>query len=60
MFKRLVVEEWQGVMQMIGFAFFFTVFITATFRAMRTPKAQLKHLESLPLENDEHTDQSAQ
>jgi hypothetical protein len=53
MFHRIQVEEWQSIVQMAGFAFFFTIFITAVLRITRTPKAHIKHLESLPLENDE-------
>ena len=57
MFKRLIVEDWQSSMHIVAMTIFIAVFIFTFVRVLCMPKARLKRLSSLPLENDkpQHT-----
>jgi len=52
-FHRLEFEKWIHLMPQIGLGIFFTLFALAVLRTLLMPKKKLRHLESLPLENDE-------
>ncbi len=54
MFHRIFVEEWQRWLNAIGILLFLAVFIATVIRAMRLPRAQIHHLETLPLQDDTH------
>jgi hypothetical protein len=53
MFKRLIVENWAQIASLLSFGLIFFVFVTSAARAMLLPKAKVKHMASLPLEDDD-------
>ncbi len=52
MFKRLVVENWVQIASLLSFGLIFFVFITSAARAMLLPKAKVRHMASLPLDDE--------
>ena len=52
MFKRLIIENWVQVASVLSFALIFFVFITSAARALLLSKAKVKHMASLPLDDD--------
>ena len=54
MFHRIVVEEWQRALSVMSILLFFSVFIIHSIRVRRMSGESIAHLESLPLENDDH------
>jgi len=52
-FHRLGFDNWIHLMPQIGLWIFFIVFLLGVLRALLMPKKKVRHLESLPLENDE-------
>ena len=54
MFHRILVEEWQRVLSVMSITLFFGVFVIHLIRVRRMPRETVAHLESLPLENDDH------
>lgn len=53
MFHRLHFEAWVHVLPQISLWIFFGVFLLATLRVLLMPKKTLHHLEALPLETEE-------
>jgi hypothetical protein len=49
MFRRLLVEEWQSTLTIISFVLFAGVFLVTLLRALRMPREEVQHLNSLPL-----------
>jgi hypothetical protein len=54
MFHRILVEEWQRALSILSITLFFSVFVIHFIRVRRMPREDVAHLESLPLENDDH------
>ncbi len=54
MFHRIVVEEWQRILSIVSLTLFFAVFVIHFIRVRRMPREIVAHLETLPLENDDH------
>jgi hypothetical protein len=54
MFHRILVEEWQRALSVVSIVLFFAVFVIHFIRVRRMPRETVAHLESLPLENDDH------
>jgi uncharacterized membrane protein YraQ (UPF0718 family) len=52
MFHRIELEPWMHILPQIAFWIFFGVFVLAVIRVILTPKARLRHLESLPLDHE--------
>lgn len=52
MFKRLVVENWVQIASLLSFGLIFFVFITSAARALLLPKATVKRMAALPLDDD--------
>jgi hypothetical protein len=55
MFRRIVLEDWQRSLSLIGWGLFALVFVTSILRAFRLPKDQVAQLKGLPLEEDSHS-----
>ncbi|MEO6786506.1 MAG: hypothetical protein ABI318_10275 [Chthoniobacteraceae bacterium] len=54
MFHRIIVEEWQRVLSTLSITLFLAVFVVHFIRVRRIPRETIKHMENLPLENDDH------
>ena len=54
MFHRVIVEEWQRVLSILSITLFLAVFVIHFIRVHRIPRETIKHMENLPLENDDH------
>ena len=54
MFHRIIVEEWQRALSVVSIMLFFAVFILHSVRIRRIPRETIRHMENLPLENDDH------
>ncbi len=52
MFKRLVFEDYAVVCTVIAFLVVAAIFLATVWKAIRMPKAQLKHFANLPFEDD--------
>lgn len=52
MFKRLVFEDYAVVCTLVAFLVVATIFLATVWKAIRMPKAQVKHFANLPFEND--------
>lgn len=57
MFKRLILEEWQMVIPVVAFALTFAVFLVLSAKAILLGKKQSDHMASLPLANDDGSQQ---
>ncbi|MFK5922172.1 MAG: hypothetical protein QM496_08325 [Verrucomicrobiota bacterium] len=57
MFKRLILEEWQMVIPVVAFALTFAVFLVLSAKAILLGKKQSEHMASLPLANDDGSQQ---
>lgn len=55
MIRRVSFEEWQGIITLIAFFLFFTLFIVISIRAWRMKKADRERIANLPLESEEQT-----
>ncbi len=53
MFRRLILEEWQNVLLIIGFVLAFTGFVLLVARALAMRKIERKYLAHLPLKEDD-------
>jgi hypothetical protein len=53
MFKRIIYDDWTSIVPHISFWLTFGVFLVIVVRAMFLRRATVKHLESLPLQEDE-------
>ena len=53
MFHRIHLDAWVLILPRIGLWIFLIVFLFGVLRAFLMPKKQLRHLESLPLDQDE-------
>ncbi len=53
MFRRIELEPWMQQMPQIALWIFLAIFLLAVVRILLMPKAQLRHLESLPLDQDQ-------
>jgi hypothetical protein len=51
MFQRIATEEWHFWIKAGTSLFFFLVFVGIVVRAILMPKAKVRHMESLPLED---------
>lgn len=56
-FHRIQWEQWHLVFPIIAFFLIFSVFLLVVYRILRTPQSKFGHLESLPLENEEFTNE---
>jgi uncharacterized membrane protein len=54
MFRRIILEDWQRSLSIVGWVIFAVVFITSTLRAILLPKEQVRKLEGLPLEEESY------
>ena len=54
MFHRILVEEWQRALSVLSITLFFAVFLVQYLRVRRMSRDLVTHLETLPLEKDEH------
>lgn len=54
MFRRIILEDWQRSLSLVGWGLFALVFITSGLRAFLLPKDQVRKLENLPLEEEFH------
>ncbi len=54
MFRRIIIEDWQRSLSLLGWGLFALVFVTSALRAARLPKHQVRKLKALPLEEDSH------
>lgn len=59
MFKRIIYDDWTSIIPLISFWLTFGVFLAITARTLLLKKATVSHLENLPLEDDDHSTQSA-
>ena len=55
MFKRLIFEDYAAFLTVAAFIVAVTIYVTMLWRAVRMPRAQVKHLASLPFESTEPT-----
>jgi len=53
MFKRIIYDDWTHIVPIISFWLTFGVFLAIVIRAILIKKSKVKHLENLPLEDDE-------
>jgi len=53
MFKRIIYDNWTGIIPLISFWLTFGVFLAIIVRAIFLKKDVVHHLENLPLEDDE-------
>ena len=54
MFRRIILEDWQRDLSLLGWALFALVFVTSTLRAFWLPKNVVRKLEDMPLEEESH------
>jgi len=54
MFQRINYEEWQMLFPVVGFVFFFLVFLVVVYRVVRMKKNTVSQMEQMPLEEDSH------
>lgn len=54
MFRRIIVEDWERTLSLLGWALCGLVFLVTTVRALRMPRESVQRLENLPLENETH------
>lgn len=54
MFRRIIFEDWQRSLSIVGWVIFAVVFITSTLRALLMSKEHVRKLEGLPLEEDSY------
>jgi hypothetical protein len=54
MFRRLILEDWQRSLSILGWAMFAFVFIATGLRAVFLSEEEAGRLGSLPLEEDSH------
>ncbi len=59
MFKRIIYDDWTIIVPEISFWLTFGVFLAIVARALFLRKSTVKHLESLPFQEDESTDSNA-
>jgi len=52
MFKRVILEDWAGMIPIISFVCMFGVFLGATIFTLLKSKSSVKHLSHLPLDED--------
>ena len=52
MFKRLLFEDYAMVCTLVAFLVAATIFLATVWRAIRMPKAQVKHFANLPFDSD--------
>jgi hypothetical protein len=52
MFKRIIYDDWASLVPLISFWFTFAVFLAITVRALFLNKEKVRHMESLPLEDE--------
>lgn len=53
MFKRIIYADWTDIIPLISFWLTFSVFLGITVRALLLNKASIRHMEQLPLKEDE-------
>ncbi len=53
MFKRIIYDEWTTFVPLISFWFTFSVFLAISIRAIFLKKDTVRHMEQLPLEDDD-------
>jgi len=53
MFKRIIYDEWTTIVPLISFWFTFAVFLAITLRAYLLRAKTVKHLEEMPLRDDD-------
>ncbi|MGE9294713.1 MAG: hypothetical protein ACQKBV_00280 [Puniceicoccales bacterium] len=53
MFKRILYDEWTGLVPIASFCLTFGVFLIITLRAFLFKKAYVRHMGDLPLADDE-------
>ncbi len=54
MFHRIVLEEWQRSLALLGWVLFAAVFLGSTLAALLLPRDHIRKLEHLPLEEEPH------
>lgn len=54
MFRRLILEDWQRSLSILGWAMFAFVFISTGLRAVFLPKEEAGRLGEMPLEEDSY------
>lgn len=54
MFHRLLVEDWQRSLTLLGWGLFGFVFVSSAVRAIRMPRETVRRLETLPFEKESH------
>ena len=60
MFKRIIYDDWTSIVPQISFWLTFGVFLAIVARAMFLRRSTVKHLESLPLQEDESFNSTAE
>lgn len=53
-FHRLSLEQWQDALTIVSFVLFVCAFAVFLGRAIGMPRAQVAHMENLPLEGEPH------
>lgn len=53
MFKRIIYDEWTGIVPIISFWLTFGVFIAICIRALMLKKSNVEEMKQLPLEEDQ-------
>ena len=57
MFKRIILEDWHNLLPMVGFTFFFVIFLYLSMRAILMKRSKVEEIANLPFE-DEITEES--
>ena len=54
MFRRILLEDWQRTLSLVGWFLFVLVFISSAIRAFRLSRPTLDRLANLPLDPETH------
>ena len=53
-FHRITVENWQHILGIVSLMLFFCTFVLTVIRAVGMSRGNLRHVETLPLEEEGH------
>ena len=54
MFRRILLEDWQRTLSLLGWFLFVLVFVSSAVRAFRLSRATVDRLSNLPLDQENH------
>jgi hypothetical protein len=54
MFRRILLEDWQRTLSLVGWLLFVLVFISSAVRAFRLSRPTIDRLSNLPLDQETH------